>query len=331
MVPVIVGWANLHVECVFGVTAVGLFAAGEWFVPRSLSRTDAWRAVLIVVGCVAATLLTPYGVGLWRYTLENSAVPRLLDIAELRPPYLPNYLGYFVWSALTIAACVFRWRRLSLFDRAVILFFGALGWRYLRLTPLLFFVSAPVVSQWIDALDGHAVAAWGFLKRLRIVRSRAFAVTLTVLALLLSRVPIPTLLRDLHTGGNALEPGDLFSPAAMQFARDHQMGGPAFTSINLGGYVAWHLYPEAQVFIDSRLQAYPPEHFLAISQAAGDREAWDRLTTDVDWAVLSVPRKNPFSGTGQFDERFWGTAYRDRAIEILVRRHGRYGGLSSQR
>jgi hypothetical protein len=164
----------------------------------------------------------------------------------------------------------------------------------------------------------------------RSVRGHAFAIALAVLALVLSRVPIPTLVRGLQAGGNALEPADLFSPAAMRFAREHQMNGPAFTSINLGGYVAWYLYPTAQVFIDSRLQAYPPEHFLTVSHAAGNREAWDRLTENVDWAVLSVPRVNPFSGTGQFDERFWGMAYRDRAIEILVRRHGRYGGLSDQ-
>jgi hypothetical protein len=85
------------------------------------------------------------------------------------------------------------------------------------------------------------------------------------------------------------------------------------------------------VFIDSRLQAYPPEHFRAISRAAGDREAWDTLTQGVDWAVLSVPRVNPFSGTGQFDDRFWGTAYRDPAIEILVRRHGPFGALVTAR
>ena len=87
------------------------------------------------------------------------------------------------------------------------------------------------------------------------------------------------------------------------------MSGPAFTSINLGGYVAWNLYPSAQVFIDSRLQAYPPEHFLAISRAAGNPEAWDALTQGVDWAVVSVPRVNPFSGTARFDDRLWATAF----------------------
>lgn len=327
MPPLTIVWANFHLECVFGVAAVGLFAAGEWVMPRNLSRHAARVAVVIAVACVAATLVTPYGIGLWRYTFENSAVPKLLDIAELRPPYLPNYRGYFAWSAIALFACVLRWRKLSLFHAAVILLFGALGWRYLRLTPLLFFVSAPLVAESMDALEAHVGARWRAMRRGRFLGGRAVAVSATLLALLLSRVPIPTLLHRLQSGGDALEPADVFSPAAMRFAREHQLNGPAFTSINLGGYVAWNLYPAVQVFIDSRLQAYPPEHFLDISRAAGDREAWDVLTQDVDWAVVSVPRVNPFSGTGQFDERLWTTAYRDRAIEILVRRHGRYGGL----
>jgi hypothetical protein len=114
----------------------------------------------------------------------------------------------------------------------------------------------------------------------------------------------------------------------MRFAREHALAGPAFTSINLGGYVAWRLYPEARVFVDSRLQAYPPEHFRAINNASFDFAAWDRLTAGVDWAVLSVPRVNPLSGAGRFARTEWGTAYRDAAIEILVRRGGRYGHLA---
>lgn len=313
LLPLIAIWANFHVECVFGVAAVAIFAAGECVLPRSLSRQDALRALLIAVGCVGATLLTPYGVGLWRYTFENSAVPRLLNIAELQPPYLPNYRGFIALTALTVFGCVLNWRRLSPAEGFAIVVFGALGWRYLRLTPLLFFAAAVTVARCLDDL--------------RALRTPV-AVSVTVLALLLSRVPVPSLVGSLQAGGDALEPRDLFSPDAMKFARDHQLSGPAFTSINLGGYVAWHLYPEAQVFIDSRLQAYPPEHFLAVSRAASDRDAWDTLTQGVDWAVVSRPRVNPFSGTGRFDERLWAAAYRDRAIEILVRRHGRYGALA---
>ena len=329
MLPVTVAWANFHVECVFGVATVGLFAAGEWIRPRSLGRAASQGALLIAAGCAAATLLTPYGVGLWRYTFENSAVPRLLNIAELQPPYLPNYRGFFALTALTLGGCLLRWRRLSLFDAAAIVLFGALGWRYLRLTPLLFFAAAPFVAQCLDELGDLRKPGQSRFPLGKPRLSRLWGVSAAAVALLLSRVPMTTLVRGVQIGGDALEPGDVFSPEAMRFARDHHLSGPAFTSINLGGYVAWYLYPGAQVFIDSRLQAYPPEHFAAVSRAAGDPDGWDTLTQNLDWAVLSVPRVNPFSGTGRFDERFWAAAYNDRAIAILVRRHGRYGGLAA--
>lgn len=37
----------------------------------------------------------------------------------------------------------------------------------------------------------------------------------------------------------------------MAFARERGLGGPAFTSLNLGGFVAWELYPSALVFQDA--------------------------------------------------------------------------------
>ena len=47
----------------------------------------------------------------------------------------------------------------------------------------------------------------------------------------------------------------------MQYARDHGLAGPVYASNNIGGFVEWSLYPSARVFQDSRLQAYPREHF----------------------------------------------------------------------
>jgi hypothetical protein len=116
-----------------------------------------------------------------------------------------------------------------------------------------------------------------------------------------------------------LTPPEFFSEPAMQFARDHNLAGPAFTSMNLGGFVAWELYPSAQVFIDSRLQAYPPEYFRTIIEASKDPQAWAAITAAVDWAVVSLPRVNQLSGVGHFNSPEWRSVYRDRAIEIFVR------------
>jgi hypothetical protein len=316
-VPLVVFWANVHVECVFGIGFVGLFGLCEWIRPRMLPRADAMKVMGLAALALLCTAINPYGFGLLRYLYENTLVPQLLNIAELRPPYLPNYRGFFVWTIVGGAVALLRWRTVSLAEAASIAVFGLLAFRHLRLTPLLYFVSAPVVARCIDELE-----------RFKIDRRAAAAAALVAVATL-SRVPILDLVKNLEIGSRALTPPALFSEAAMTFARERGLAGPVFTSLNLGGFVAWELYPSARVFQDARLQAYPASHFRGIMEASRSREAWASLTAGVDWAVLSLPRVNELSGVGQFDPSEWGSAFRDQAIEIVVRRSGAYGRLAA--
>jgi hypothetical protein len=89
--------------------------------------------------------------------------------------------------------------------------------------------------------------------------------------------------------------------------------------MNLGGFVAWQLYPSARVFLDSRLQAYPPEHFRTIIEASKNQQAWQAITAGVDWAVVSLPRADQLSGVGQFRSPEWRVAFEDQSTRIIVR------------
>jgi hypothetical protein len=316
-VPVVIAvWSNVHVECVFGIALVGIFGACELLRPRDLTRQEALKALGIAAVALLATACNPYGFGLLRYMVENSFVPQVLDIAELRPPYLPNYRAFFAWAIAVGVLLVISWRTIGLFELAAIAVFAALGFRYLRLTPLLFLVSAPLVARGIDDL-----------RRFRI-DPRLVAIAAIVTSFFLAREPLPSLVRALQIGGNALTPPAVFSEPAMRFAREHGLAGPAFTSMNLGGFVEWELYPSARVFLDSRLQAYPASHFRAVMAASRDPDAWAAVTAGVDWGVLSTPRVNDLSGVGKFREPEWGTAYQDGVIQIVVRRSGPYGKLA---
>ena len=103
--------------------------------------------------------------------------------------------------------------------------------------------------------------------------------------------------------------------------------GRVFNSHNLGGYIAWSLYPRVRVFQDSRLQAYPAEHFRRIIDASRSQDDWNTLVAGVDWAMISVPRPNQLSGAGRFPAADWATVYLDDAIEIVVRRSGKFARL----
>ena len=314
--PLVVLWANAHVECVFGIAYVGLFGFCEWLRPRLLPRHEAAKVIGIAVAALACTAINPYGIGLLRYLYLNTFVPDVIRIAELAPPYLPNYRGFFAWVILGGALIAIRWRSVTPAEAAAIVLFGLLGFRHLRLTPLLFLVSAPLVARCIDELLSS-----------RVIR-RGAAVAALAAAALFARVPIQDLVRNLDAAADALMPPAIFSRPAMEFARARGLEGPVFTSMNLGGFVTWELYPPALVFQDSRLQAYPGSHFRAIIDAAASPEAWAALTGCVDWAVLSLPRVNQLSGVGKFDPSEWGTAYRDDAVEIVVRRGGAFGRLA---
>jgi hypothetical protein len=318
VVPGTALWSNFHVECVFGVLLVGIFALAELVRPSALTRRDAALASGIALAAAVATMANPYGWGLIAYVYQNWSVPQLLRIAELLPPPFVGYRAFYVYVIACAALFAWQWRSVRPWEAAAAVAFAALGLRYLRLTPLVWLVTAPMVAVRCSALT-------------RGIDSRLLVLGVAALGLAVSRVPAPMLFTQLAAGTRAVAPDAFFSAEAMAFAERVGLGGPLFNSHNLGGYIAWMRYPRAQVFQDSRLQAYPPEHFLSILVASQSQRDWDVLVADVDWAVLSLPRPNQLSGVGRFPPSEWATVFRDEAVEVVVRRRGRYGHLGEAR
>ena len=308
-------WSNAHVECVFGVVLLFAFAASEWVWPRRLPRAEAGRALTIAMAAAAATLLNPYGWGLWQYLYENLSVQGVVAIAELLPPSWPGYRAFYAYVALTGVLLIADRRGFALSDAVVFGVFAAFGLLHLRETPLVLCVTAPLAAQRLAGLTARGLDY------------RAILATSVCAALALSRIPPPVLLRGFAIGAEAVEPPQFFSSSAIDFARRTALSGPVFTSVNLGGYIAWKMYPAARIFQDTRFQAYPPEHFRSIIAASASQDEWNRLVAGVDWAMVSVPRPNQLSGAGRFPVSEWRSVYQDDAIEIVVRKEGKFGSV----
>jgi hypothetical protein len=316
-IPLAALWANFHVEAVFGAALVGLFGAGELVWPRVLGRREAWRAVVYAAIAALATMATPYGWGLLRYLVENTSVPGLLDIAELQRPYLPAYRAFYVYLGIAAVLLVLQPRRLRLWEVLAAGVFAAAGLRYLRLTPLVVLVTAPFLAARLGTLMARGLSGWAAL------------VTALAAAILLARLPPAAFLTELAAGTDAVRLPGFFSSNAVEYARSRQLTGPVFNSTNLGGFVAWELYPSVRTFQDARLQSYPPEHFLAITRAFESQLDWDALVAGVDWAILSRARPSALSGVGRFPRGEWPLVYWDNGTEIVVRRAGRFGRVAA--
>ncbi len=315
-IPLVALWANFHVESVFGPTLIGLFAVGELLWPGALSRRDALRALALAAVCGAATLATPYGWGLLRYLFENTSLPGMLTIAELQPPYLPAYRAFYVYLAIGALLLLSQPRRLRLWEVLVTTVFAAAGLRYLRLTPLVVLVTAPMLAARLGVWMSRGLSGWAAL------------VTAMAAAIVLARLPAVAFLTELRVGTDAVRLSGFFSMGAIDFIRGQGLTGPVFNSGNLGGFVAWQLYPDVRTFQDARFQAAPPDHFEAIALASESQMDWDALVAGVDWAILSRSRPNVLSGIGRFPAGVWPVVYWDEATEIVVRRDGRHADLA---
>jgi hypothetical protein len=224
--PLVVAlWSNAHIECIFGVALLGVFAAGEAIAPSALTRRQALGALALAAACVPAALANPYGIGVLRYVHENASVPQLLAIAELRPAYWPQYRAFFIYLALAAVVVFAPGKRPAPWEIAATIVFAALGWRYLRLTPLVVFATAPMMAARLTVVSS-APGRWR-------IDQRAILVTAFALAVVMSRAPMASFISGMRVG--TLHPPAFFPPAAIAFVRDAGLDGPMFNSHNLGG------------------------------------------------------------------------------------------------
>ena len=194
--------------------------------------------------------------------------------------------------------------------------FGTLGLMHLRETPLVLLATAPMVAARLSALTARGLDY------------RAILITTICASLALSRIPLPLLFTEFRVGRAAVEPPQFFSPQAIAFVQQAGPGGAGLQQSQPG-----RLHRVVAVSTGADLPGQPPSGLPARTlpphhrRLERRRSDWNALVAGVDWAMISVPRPNQLSGAGRFPAADWATVYLDDAIEIVVRRSGKYAGL----
>ncbi len=274
--PAMALWVNFH-----GGWVVGLGVVGLWAALRMLHASGRERGCLaaLVVASAAATLVNPYGVGMWTFLAETVRVHRPM-IADWQPTYrLPPafWTPWLVSAGITVLAIT---RGLA-----------ARSWRLLVIA-----VSLGVLTIRVSRLDAFfAIAAVLFLAQSlcherspapRPTPTNAYPVLrwgLAVCALIMcvassaraSTIPaVPTLLPDRHV---------------VEFMRQQELRGKILNWFDWGQYVIWHFGPRLQVSMDGRRETvYSDDVFAAhLKFYFGEGDEWryaDQL--DADFALL---------------------------------------------
>ena len=261
---VCVVWANAHGLVIFGVAMSGavLLESLLW------SRGEIKRAAAVLAACMAAPMLSPLGWNYWPQVLSTVSLARELQIQEYQVPLRLEYLPF--WAALStlIGLVVLQRRRLAALERSDrILLLGALVLAAAAVSAsrnIAFFavVAAPALSR---------LWPWQTAPVPARRRHRPLGATAWALCLIVVTGSAVAVFGRWQAPGSRLgwEPVSKAALGSLEKCPDR-----LFNEMRDGGYLIWAL-ASRRVFVDGRMEAYPPEVLRASRQADlfGDYEA----------------------------------------------------------
>lgn len=297
-IPPLIGlWGNLHGAFPAGIMLIGCFLLGSlwqgWREGRLFTSPQSWRLLACLAVSLLATLVNPYGWGIYEFVGLNSYRSATRRVDEWLPPTLDLWIGKAWLIALLLMAglTAARWFRLRRLPRArdVVLMacFLPLASRSARMVPWWLIVCAPMAAAWLVELFPRT--------REDIVASRrpSWGAGLALAALALVAVlSLPGL-----QGYNPLLAGRRATPRVEEqldevhrFLMERDAGHRIFCRFEWGEYLSWSFAPRGLIFMDGRIDVFPDRVWNEYSTVTLGHADWQRILDgySVDVLLLDV-------------------------------------------
>lgn len=260
VVPLFAVWANLHGGWIVGTGLVTSVLAGRVLDGAPLRRLGV--PVLLVFAALAATIVNPYGTGLWHFLSGTVRMTR--EISEWRPVWQQADASHAVLWLVVFAAFAFSvWRRWRVVPWSSLLPAAGLCMASLwvdRLGPLFAIVSVPV---WRDTWSGEAVAPAAAASAASGPATPAAPLWIVDAAAVLAvwLVVAAGASRCLAIAGTWVP--DLDAAAVLRSAAPGRLVVP----FDWGEYVIWHFGPDLRVSMDGRRETVYSQQTIDLQDA----------------------------------------------------------------
>jgi hypothetical protein len=245
VVPLIALWANLHIQFVYGLAVIGLFA-----VERPLARTLKWDPAsaklrarwfwILLTASILGTLINPYGWRLYAVVAEYATQSAPLQVVQEMQAM--QFREISDWAVLFLASA-------ALF---------ALGYARRKCTLML---SLMAVALWFGFHTARDVWFLAVVSALAIAcPSEQPKVALSNLRLMQLAIALPPAMAlaiaVLDSSGASLKQlqeaaAKRFPVKAAEYIESHALKAPLYNPYGWGGYLIWRL-PAMPVSIDGR-------------------------------------------------------------------------------
>lgn len=311
VVPVALGlWDWLH-GAVFGVVLLAAFAFGEnikrWIGPRlpALSgvqpmpspRLRAFNLWMLVT--LAAWAVNPYGMMSYDIFFEFFRTNALVGmVEEFDASTWATYPEFFVLIALSAALALWRWRHLEATSVICALPFVVLALRHQRAGAVAALVLVPLLAILIAQLH-HT--------RRRMLGSVGL-VTCVVVAV--AFVYSYRIARPSFAAWFGVPPVEDYSPVgSARFIVANNVTGNMYNTGDLGGYLAFELYPARRIFQFNHHYIFGDT--LRYARDPGSLRPWN-----ISYAVVSTSSEL----TNLFPRNEWAPVFREPGATLVLRR-----------
>ena len=312
--PMFVIWANWHIQFVYGLLLLTVFA-GEPLVTRLLMNKTTkenlrpLKAVwLVLCASFVATLVNPYGARVYSTVFQYMHQPKVFgQIVELRAMTFREPSNYVVLFLTLSAAMGIGWRRdTRLLWPVLVSIASVLAFRSVKETWFLAVISACALAdgwEWNSFDDLHRLA----------LRYRLMAAVWLLAVLVVGY-------RFYNVSNDFLEMQVVggFPETAAQYIEKHHFAGPLYNDFNWGGFLIWRL-PQLPVALDGRTNVHGDErvgHFGAMW--AGTAE-WASDSELLHANVVVAKKDSALGSLLRLDPRF-KVAYEDVQAVVFQRR-----------
>jgi hypothetical protein len=316
--PLMLLWANLHIQFIYGLFAVGLFVAVHvaqnllqragtvpgFLKPSALPA----KPLLVIFGlCVFATFLgpnfyRPY-LAVFLYTKAKFTYNIIMELQPLNFRGFSNFLELFLGAA---GFYVVGWqKKLDPFKLLLLVVASVVAFRTMRDGWFICFSAAACIADFpapAEARDPEP--SWADLAM----------VSGGAALLLLFAAPI------VHFDARGIDRAISadFPVNAINFLRRQSFSGPLYNNLNWGGFLMWYL-PELPVAVDGRNDLYGDDmdKIFYESQSAFPSYATDPYLGESRLVILDS--KLPLAKILTIDSRFQ-MVYHDDIATVFVRR-----------
>ncbi len=262
LIPMFALWANFHGGYIVGLGAMGV-AAAVMFIQGfgdTGRKTSARRLAVVTLGCAAATLLNPFGVGLWTNVAHSVSDPLIRQIIadwiplpktllylwrESKPLLLQDVAPLLLFAGFIAAVAIAPDLGDAALVAAATIFIGAAFYAVRNVALAVIALAIPLARHATLALEPTPVIKVGYVDPPRPTGDSELAPALmAILALAVVLVG--------GTFSNRLKTWKPTPTGALAFMKQHGLHGNILSQFEWGSYVLWHEGDALKVYIDSR-------------------------------------------------------------------------------